>query len=68
MGIPEGDISKLFTEFFRALNAIKSQIQGSGVGLAGIKELVERFGGELGVTSEENKGSTFVVRLPLHKA
>jgi signal transduction histidine kinase len=68
MGIPEGDISKLFTEFFRALNAIKSQIQGSGVGLAGIKELVERFGGELGVTSQENKGSTFVVRLPLHKA
>jgi signal transduction histidine kinase len=67
LGIPEDEIPKLFGEFFRASNARKSQIQGTGVGLAGVKELVERFGGQLEVASQENKGSTFVARLPLNK-
>jgi signal transduction histidine kinase len=67
MGIPKDDIAKLFTEFFRASNARKSQIMGTGVGLAGVKELVTRFGGRLELNSEENKGSEFIVRLPLSK-
>jgi signal transduction histidine kinase len=65
MGIPEADVGRLFTEFFRASNARRSQIPGSGVGLAGVKELVERFDGELEFASEENQGSAFTVRLPL---
>jgi signal transduction histidine kinase len=67
MGIPEADVGHLFTEFFRASNARRSQIPGSGVGLAGIKELVERFDGEMELASEENQGSTFTVRLPLYE-
>jgi two-component system phosphate regulon sensor histidine kinase PhoR len=67
LGIPEADISQIFTEFFRASNARLSRIPGTGVGLAGVKELVERFHGELEVTSEENRGSTFTVRLPLEE-
>lgn len=65
MGIPTNDIPKLFGEFFRASNARRSKIKGTGVGLAGVKELVERFGGEIEMTSEEGTGSTFTVRLPL---
>ena len=65
MGIPKNDVGKLFQEFFRASNARKSAIGGSGVGLAGVKSLVERFGGQLAVDSEENIGSTFTVRLPV---
>jgi len=65
MGIPEAQIHRIFTEFFRASNARGSQIPGTGVGLAGVKELVERFDGELELASEENRGSTFTVRLPL---
>ena len=53
IGIPEKDIPKLFNEFFRASNAKKQKIQGSGVGLSSIKNIVERF-----------DGSTFTVRLP----
>ncbi len=68
MGIPEDDIPKLFTEFFRATNARRSQIEGTGVGLAGVKELVERFGGELELVSQESEGSKFTVRLPLYEA
>ena len=67
MGIPKNDIPNLFTEFFRAANARKSKIIGTGVGLAGVKELVTRFGGILELNSEENIGSEFIVRLPLFK-
>jgi signal transduction histidine kinase len=65
MGIPEAEISRIFTEFFRASNARRSKLPGTGVGLAGVKELVERFDGELELVSEENRGSAFTVRLPL---
>jgi len=65
IGIPEEQINRIFTEFFRASNARHSRIPGTGVGLAGVKELVERFDGELELVSEENRGSTFTVRLPL---
>jgi signal transduction histidine kinase len=66
MGIPQKDIPNLFTEFYRASNARKSNIMGTGVGLAGVKDLVERFGGKLELITEENKGSEFIVRLPLY--
>ena len=66
MGIPEAEIPSLFREFFRASNAKRQRIQGSGVGLAGVKQIVERFGGQMEFESRENEGSTFVVRLPLH--
>ncbi|MGD2146091.1 MAG: GAF domain-containing sensor histidine kinase [Anaerolineae bacterium] len=67
LGIPKDDIGRIFTEFFRASNARRSKIPGTGVGLAGVKELVERFHGELELASEENRGSTFTVRLPLEE-
>jgi signal transduction histidine kinase len=68
MGIPRKDIPHLFTEFFRASNARRSRIEGTGVGLTGVKELVERFEGEMALESQENEGSTFTVRLPLYGA
>lgn len=66
MGIPKSDVANLFTEFFRASNARNSKIIGTGVGLAGVKELVTRFGGILELSTEENKGSEFTVRLPAY--
>ncbi|MCK5803097.1 MAG: GAF domain-containing sensor histidine kinase [Lentisphaeria bacterium] len=65
MGIPEADVPKLFQEFYRASNARASDINGTGVGLAGVKELVERFGGHIALTSVEGSGSTFSVRIPI---
>lgn len=63
MGIPEADLPSLFREFYRASNAKASGIEGSGVGLACTKSLVERFGGELTLETRESQGSTFTVRL-----
>ncbi len=66
IGIPQAEVAKLFREFFRASNAKSNRIPGSGVGLAGVKHIVERFGGQVELQSEENAGSTFIVRLPLN--
>jgi two-component system phosphate regulon sensor histidine kinase PhoR len=66
IGVPQGEISQLFTEFFRASNARKGRFPGTGLGLAGVKALVERSEGKLEVASEEKAGSRFTVRLPLN--
>jgi signal transduction histidine kinase len=66
IGIPEADIPNLFTEFFRASNARRNRIPGTGVGLAGAKHIVERFAGKFELKSVENEGSTFTVHLPIH--
>lgn len=67
IGLPSDEIPKMFEEFFRASNARKRNIEGTGVGLAGMREIVRRFGGDLGLSSEVGKGSTFTLRLPLYK-
>lgn len=65
IGIPEADVPKLFREFYRASNVKKHGIKGSGVGLAGVKNMVERFGGKMTLQTRENEGSTFIVHFPL---
>lgn len=66
IGIPQSEMGRLFTEFFRASNARHSDVSGTGLGLAGVKALIERFEGVLEVASEEHVGSRFTVRLPLY--
>ncbi|HUW49783.1 MAG TPA: PAS domain S-box protein [Sulfuricella sp.] len=62
-GIPKGKLGELFTPFSR-LDADKSQVQGTGVGLAVAKRLVELMGGRIGVESRVGEGSTFWIDLP----
>ncbi|MCP4646985.1 MAG: ATP-binding protein, partial [bacterium] len=66
IGIPEKDIPQLFKEFYRASNARQSGIKGTGVGLVIVKELVERFSGEIELKSMFNEGSCFTIRLPIY--
>jgi signal transduction histidine kinase len=65
IGIPQEDLPRLFGEFFRASNARKSKIEGSGVGLASVKHLVERSRGSIDIESQENQGTMITVRLPV---
>lgn len=65
IGIPAAAQPRLFSQFYRAPNAVGKHISGMGIGLYIVKELVERHGGTITFESKEGEGSTFTVRLPL---
>lgn len=64
IGIPNEQIDKLFTPFFRASNAAQQHKGGLGLGLYIASDIVRRHGGRLYVDSELGHGSTFTVELP----
>lgn len=65
IGIPPADQKKMFQKFFRAENAAKSTITGTGLGLYVVKSVVELQGGRIWFESTVGKGTTFHVTLPL---
>ncbi|MFA6407574.1 MAG: PAS domain-containing sensor histidine kinase [Candidatus Paceibacterota bacterium] len=65
VGIPPDEINKLFQKLHRGSNVVQLEPNGSGLGLYIAKNIVLRHGGELGVSSELNRGSTFWITLPL---
>jgi PAS domain S-box-containing protein len=65
LGIPAGEVDRIFERFFRASNGHKAQRPGSGLGLAVVKALTELHGGRVEVTSTVGRGSAFSVFLPL---
>jgi PAS domain S-box-containing protein len=67
IGIPQAAQANLFQQFYRATNVEAQQIQGMGIGLYVVKEIVTLHDGEITVKSREGEGSTFTVSLPLYK-
>ncbi len=65
IGIPPAELGAVFARFGRASNARRKGISGSGIGLYVSRKLVEVHGGSIAVQSEEGKGSTFTITLPL---
>ena len=61
-GIPASELNRIFEPFYR-VNRLEKD--GTGIGLALVKQLVVLMNGTCGVRSEEGKGSTFWVRFPL---
>jgi signal transduction histidine kinase/FixJ family two-component response regulator len=66
LGIPLEEQDRIFEHFVRGTNV--AHIQGTGIGLAGVREILEQHGGSITVTSEPGRGSTFAVRLPMTRA
>jgi signal transduction histidine kinase len=65
IGIAAHELGNLFQRFYRVNNAAVQHINGMGIGLYIVKEIVTAHGGEVMVRSVEGQGSTFVVSLPL---
>ncbi|MEA5480726.1 PAS domain S-box protein [Pseudanabaena galeata UHCC 0370] len=64
IGISPENIQKLFQPFIQIDSALNRQYEGTGLGLALVKRIVELHGGKVGLTSEVNAGSCFTVELP----
>lgn len=65
IGIPADEVSRVFERFYRASN-VSERIQGTGIGLAGAKQIVDRHGGSIAVESEEGRGTRVIITLPAH--
>lgn len=65
MGIPLADQSKIFSKMYRADNARKLEVEGSGLGLYIVKMILEAAGGNVEFKSIPDQGTTFYLRIPL---
>ena len=66
IGIPQADAHRIYSKFYRSQTAIHFQTQGTGLGLYVTKKIIEMHGGSVSYQSEEGKGTTFTVVLPLN--
>ena len=64
IGMDEKTLKQLFKRYYQADRSLTRRSEGSGIGLSLVKTIVELHAGNIRVTSELNKGSTFIVELP----
>ena len=67
IGIATRDQQRVFERFYRADKARSRELGGTGLGLSIVKHLSQAFGGNVGLESKLDEGSTFRVHLPLAK-
>jgi len=68
IGIPKDAQEKISTKFFRAENVVRLGIGGTGLGLFIVEHVMKRHGGDMTVVSEEGKGTTITLTLPVDPA
>ncbi len=67
VGIPKEELPKIFEKFYRVGTAKTRETRGSGLGLALVKHIVKAHGGEVEISSEVGRGSTFTITIPLEQ-
>jgi PAS domain S-box-containing protein len=64
-GIPKGQQGRVFDKLFRADNAVAQDAEGNGLGLYIVKTILDKTNGKIWFQSEEKKGSTFFITIPI---
>ena len=65
VGIPHGEVKRIFNRFHRVQSPRTRQVKGTGLGLFIVRSVVRRYGGDAYAESAgEGRGSTFIIRLP----
>ncbi|MBN1043789.1 MULTISPECIES: HAMP domain-containing sensor histidine kinase [Clostridium] len=67
MGIPLKEQKKIFNRFMQSSNHKKIEQSGSGIGLALVESLTKAHNGKILLNSEEDRGSEFIIKLPIIK-
>ena len=67
IGIKNSDLEKIFKRFYRVDKTRSRETGGSGLGLSISKNVLAKHGGEISVESELNKGTTFLIRIPIKR-
>lgn len=65
IGIAEDDLVNIFDRFYQVDGSMTREGEGTGIGLAHTQELVKLMGGKISVNSVLEKGSTFIIHLPI---
>jgi signal transduction histidine kinase len=65
IGIPKDELPHIFDQFYRVDSSLRRTTAGAGIGLFVSKAIVEAHRGEIWVRSEQDRGSTFFVAIPL---
>lgn len=68
IGMSQEFIQHIFEPFSQEKKGARTTYQGTGLGMSIVKKLLEQMGGNIAVTSEEGKGSNFLITLPLEIA
>lgn len=65
IGIPKNELDKVMDGYYRATNATKVEVHGTGLGVLVSKKIIERHGGRLWIESEEGTGTDLFIALPI---
>ena len=68
IGIEKDQIERIFDRFYQIESTKNNSYQGSGIGLALSKGIVEAYNGNININSESNQGSEFIIELPCDKS
>ena len=67
IGISKSDQKHVFEKFYRVSTGNRHDVKGFGLGLAYVHKMIDLFGGSIQAESEVNRGSKFIITLPLYK-
>lgn len=67
IGIPPADLEHIFERFYTVDKARSRRLGGAGLGLSIVRTIIEKHHGSISVTSVAGEGTTFAIRLPIHR-